>query len=193
VNCPKCGFYNKSQAKLCGSCGNRMKGASAPPARKAPLARPPAYRPPARPAVPARVMTPRPQMPARPHVHVKPPVRRDEEVFAVDLKPAFDEEASFAVSKIEDEEAFAMEVTDEENAFAISAIPDEECFPMDHPGSKISFTSPGTSEGVYSKMVGKEEDFLENMFSRNRSLAEMFIMHEILSPPRSRRKQKKRK
>ncbi len=202
-------MINKPGAKFCGSCGNKFEGAGAPPPARPvytpgaqtparspqPSARPsyippgrmqppmpvqrPAYSPPAQvQSMPVQRALYAPPSPVQPmpvqRPTYTPPAQVTQDVFAIE--PAEDEEA-FALdrSPIEDEEVFQADLSSES---------DEEDFSLDSQG--VMRTSSGV---VYS---GSSGDFIDRMFQADSTIMDMFIMKEILSPPRAMQKRKRR-
>lgn len=178
-----------------------MKGGTPPPAAAPPR---PAYTPP-RPAVPAvpgglslSVAAPAPRIPVAPVRQQTLPVARPvptpslpavpAEVFSA--TPIADEEGAFDIASVDEEGVFDIAAIDEEGVFDIASVDEEATFQVAATQAATPFRSPMTSEGAYSRVEQEEEHFLKRIFSGGRSMAEMFIMHEILSPPRCKKKRK---
>lgn len=110
------------------------------------------------------------------------------EVFSA--TPVADEEGAFDIASVDEEGVFDIATVDEEGVFDIAAVDEEATFQVATTQAATPFVSPITSEGAYSRLEQEEEPFLKRMFSGGRSMVEMFIMHEILSPPRCKKKRK---
>ncbi|MEQ8187843.1 MAG: zinc ribbon domain-containing protein [Candidatus Eremiobacterota bacterium] len=196
VKCTKCYAINKPEAKFCGSCGQTLVQAGQRTGQNTP-SRPvytppvrPAYTPPVRdfsgkssynlparvnpPSMPSRITTPAPSLP--------------------ELKKKWstdDEEEDFALAAINESENdnFAAP-SDTRDSYAVEVVEenDNDAYHLTEDFKKEVFTSDVRDERPVEDTKDSDINILSRLFSGDRNLMDMFIIQEIMTPPRFKRR-----
>jgi len=201
-------MINKPGAKFCGSCGNKLEGAAAPPPAR-PVYTPGVQTPPRSPQPSARPSyTPpgrmQPPMPVHRPAYSPPaqvqsmPVQRALYAPPSQVQPMPVQRSSYSPPAQVREEFFAIEPAEEEEVFSLDRSPaeDEEVFQVDFSSEsdeeEFSLDSSCVIKTDPVELSRASGDFIDRMFQTDSSIMEMFIMREILSPPRARQKRNRR-
>ncbi len=202
VKCTKCYAINKPEAKFCGSCGQTLippgqRTVQSTPSRPvyAPPVRP-AYTPPVRdtsvkpsynlpvrvgpPSMPSRVTMPAPSMPSR---VTMTPSSMEPKKWSTD-----EEENDFALSTI-DEAAFP-EDTEQDDSYAVDVVKedDSDAYHLTEDFKKEGRPSDVREERMIAATKGSDMNILARLFSGERNLMDMFIIQEIMTPPKFKRR-----
>ncbi|MEQ8168472.1 MAG: hypothetical protein ABRQ38_06220 [Candidatus Eremiobacterota bacterium] len=193
VKCTKCYAINKPEAKFCGSCGQTLVPSGQSSASR------PVYTPPVRPVYnpPVRDNKPSYNLP----VKVGPPSMPSR----VTMTPSMPSRVTLPSPSMEPKK---WSTDEEEEEFALTAI-DEQAFPADKDDSDAfdAFEEDGSDayyltedfkkEGLSSEVRderqvidtrGSDINVLSRFFSGERNLMDMFIIQEIMTPPKFKRR-----
>jgi len=196
VKCTKCYAINKPEAKFCGSCGQTLVQTGQRTGQNTPSR--PVYTPPVRPTYtsPARDFSAKPSynLPAR----VTPPSMPSRITAPAPSLPEIkkkwstdDEEEDFALAAINESEHdnFAAPAdTHDSYAVEVAEENDNDAYHLTEDFKKEVLPSDVRDERPVADTKGSYINILSRLFSGDRNLMDMFIIQEIMTPQRFKRK-----
>lgn len=188
VKCTKCYAINKPEAKFCGSCGQTLVPAGQRSVQTSPSR--PVYSPPVR----NTSIKPSYNLPVRVGPPSMPAVTRTAPVEPSKQWSSDGElEDNFALSTIEDENSFSSDlVEDKKDSYSLDLVSEDEAdayhltedFKKQEPSPDIR----DERKVVPAETKSSDMNIVNSLFSGDRNLMELFIIQEIMTPPKFRRK-----
>lgn len=197
VKCTKCYAINKPEAKFCGSCGQTLVPSGQKTGQTSPSR--PVYSPPVRNTsikpsynLPVRVGPPSmPAMtqsaPSMPAVTRTAPVEQSKQ-----WSSDGELEDNFALSTIEDENSFSSDLAeDKKDSYSLDLVSEDETdayhltedFKKQEPSPDIR----DERKFVPAETKSSDMNIVNSLFSGDRNLMELFIIQEIMTPPKFKR------
>ena len=190
VKCTKCYAINKPEAKFCGSCGQTLVSPGQRPGQNTPSR--PTYTPPVRPAYspPVRDTSTKPSynLPVR----VGPPSMPSRVAMTPSTEPktwsSDEKEEDFALATV-DAAVFPAD-TEKDDSYAVESVKEEDsdAYHLTEDFKKEVSSLDVREERQVVDTKGSDWNILSRLFSGDRNLMDMFIIQEIMTPPRFKRR-----